>query len=266
MTVARAVLGATIALALVPVTLASPLVPPPGGDANDPWLDADGDSLFGNLNVGAHALLFSDRSLESPSVGELWWNGAKVCVVSDSACAGVPGPKGDKGDPGPAGAPGPAGPSSFVAMSSTSGAVSAPSANSSWLTPRAVAVVSAGDVAHVTANAAFGSQANGGGADLRIFPCYQLAGGAGPLLRIGGGMFGLTAPQGHRSTFGVSGVAQGLPAGTYEFGMCGYSTSPATWNNNEWGYASVIVARASASGAATAPAAAPGDAKGVEPR
>lgn len=263
MTVARAALGAAIALALVPVTFASPLVPPPGGDANDPWLDADGDSLFGNLNVGTNALLFSDRSLESPSVGELWWNGAKICVVSDAACAGVPGPP---GAPGPAGPQGPAGAPSLVAMASTSGGVSAPSANSSWLTPRAVAAVSAGDVAHVTANAAFGSHANGGGVDLRIYPCYQLAGGAGPLLRIGGGMFGLTTPQGHRSTFGVSGVAQGLPAGTYEFGMCGYSTSPATWNNNEWGYASVIVGRASASGMAAASAGAPGDAKGVEPR
>ena len=46
--------------------------------------------------------------------------------------------------------------------------------------------------------------------------------------------------QNQRIPMTVSAVAT-LAAGTYSFGMCGNDGGDGNWNNNEWGYVSVLV-------------------------
>ncbi len=80
-----------------------------GGGELDPWLDANGDTLFGPLNIGLNQLIFNGVPLNSPAAGVLQFGGKAVCVAGDVTCAAV-GPEGPAGPPGPAGADGAAGP------------------------------------------------------------------------------------------------------------------------------------------------------------
>jgi hypothetical protein len=48
-----------------------------------------------------------------------------------------------------------------------------------------------------------------------------------------------------RQVFSISWIYTGLPAGTYEVGMCGNAPSPSSWNYNEFGYIIATVFAAS---------------------
>ncbi len=81
----------------------------------------------------------------------------------------------------------------------------------------------------------------GGGTNLNIYPAYQSSTGTIPL-NVGGGTFGLTVPAGQRHTFPMFYTFTGLAAGTYTFGIAGSSNgTAASWNNNGWGYGSILV-------------------------
>jgi hypothetical protein len=100
------------------------------------------------------------------------------------------------------------------------------------------ATTASGDRVHITAMQALGtSSANASGLDL--FPCYRINSPVGTPSTIGGGMFNIQTTSGTRVPMTVTGVA--VPgAGTFDFGMC-YRTTNTNWNNNEWGYTSILV-------------------------
>jgi hypothetical protein len=98
--------------------------------------------------------------------------------------------------------------------------------------------VATGQRVHVTSHAALGSTAAGGANALNLYICYRLSGGL--ITTVGGGAFGMTAAQNQRHLYGLSAVITGLPAGTYDVGLCG-SSSSTNWNFNEWAYTSAMV-------------------------
>ncbi len=108
-----------------------------------------------------------------------------------------------------------------------------------FVSPITTLTVADGQRVLVTASQALGSTAAGGGTGLDLFIGYRLQGGTG-ISNVGAGVFGLTVPQNQRHLYTLSAVVQ-LPAGIYEFGMTGRSSNPASWNNNEWGYVTVMI-------------------------
>ncbi len=76
--------------------------------------------------------------------------------------------------------------------------------------------------------------------ELGIKPICQNVSPGSPIIELGLGLFGLQVPSNTRITFSVNGVFKNLPAGTYDFGMGGITSSP-NWINSEWGYTSVLV-------------------------
>lgn len=99
-----------------------------------------------------------------------------------------------------------------------------------------VTVNSTADVIYFTGNVTLGSTA--GATSLNYYPAYTFNGGS--VTTQGGGSFGLTCPAGQRLSYGTNFAWTNLAPGTYVFGVAGSSTNFANWNNNEWGYSSVI--------------------------
>ncbi|WP_437758819.1 hypothetical protein [Sorangium sp. So ce1389] len=81
---------------------------------------------------------------------------------------------------------------------------------------------------------------------LNIYMCYQRSrpGPTGPVLEdvqvVGLGMTGGRVPARTRVSFGLSAVITGLPAGTYNIGMCGQTFSE-HWTSNDYGYLSLLL-------------------------
>lgn len=90
----------------------------------------------------------------------------------------------------------------------------------------------------ITASQSFGSSLPGGGTSLDLWIGARPSGGS--LTTFGGGVFGLTVPQGQRQLYTLSAVVT-LPAGTYDVGLAGRSANPGSWNNNEWGYVTAVI-------------------------
>lgn len=153
---------------------------------------------------------------------------------------GAQGPVGPVGPAGATGATGPQGPSGVVGSAFVSGPVIAPTASAAFISPTAQVAVAAGQKVLVTAHAAMGSAAAGGGTQLNLYIGRQPSSG-GAVSAVGNGLFGLTAAQSQRHTFGMSAVITGLPAGTYNFGLAGASANAASWNSNDFGYVTVLV-------------------------
>ncbi len=153
---------------------------------------------------------------------------------------GIQGLTGLTGATGPQGATGPAGPNIAFAGYNSS-ITNAPTAVNAFLSTTVSVTYAAGQKLHVTSNVSLGSNAVGGAGNLNIYVCYQSTVVGSPIVTVGAGIFGLTAAQGQRHTFGISGVITGIPAGTYLVGMCGSSTTFANWNNNEYSYTSVLL-------------------------
>lgn len=99
--------------------------------------------------------------------------------------------------------------------------------------------ISAGQKIFVVSSQSFGSMHANGASGLDIYPGYRPASG-GSVVKVDGGIYGLTVPYGQRHTFSVNAVISGLPAGTYNVGMVYYTQNP-NWNHNEYGYTSVLV-------------------------
>lgn len=160
--------------------------------------------------------------------------------------AGPPGATGATGTTGPVGSIGPTGPSGVIAFASVAGAglvgsggaIGGVNASNAFIGPTVNVTLSAGQRVYMQITKSLGTtQPNAGG--LNVFPCYQPL--AGALTTQGGGIFGLAVVATLRINVDMNYVYSGLAAGTYTLGMCGSSTSSANWNNNEWGYLSVMV-------------------------
>jgi hypothetical protein len=150
---------------------------------------------------------------------------------------------GPAGPQGIQGIQGPAGPTGVITFVTTAGFGLNPTAVIGFMGPTVNVTLAAGQRAHMVAERAFGSTAAGGANNLNIYPCYQNTAG-GAITTVNLGIFGLTAAQNERKTFGVNVVYANLAAGTYTVGMCGNVPAPgvpANWNNNEWGYISALV-------------------------
>lgn len=87
-----------------------PVVAPPGVGPQDPWVDARGDSMYGDLYLRGHTLWFDDVALQLNQDGRLTLDGNLICFVGESACLGIKGDRGLAGPRGVQGAMGPVGP------------------------------------------------------------------------------------------------------------------------------------------------------------
>jgi len=156
---------------------------------------------------------------------------------------GAQGPAGPQGPQGPIGPTGPAGPS-VSSIGTNSNGVAVVGTTIAFFNPNGLVTVTVtGPTQKVVmfTEQAFGSIVAGGAGGLNIYPCYRSTVAGSTTFTIGGGMFGLTAVQNSRHVYSVSGMVTNLIAGTYQVGMCGNSSVPATWNNNEWGYTTAMV-------------------------
>lgn len=161
--------------------------------------------------------------------------------------AGPAGPQGMNGVPGPAGPAGPQGPTGVVSALFASAGGTDPNSlapnTTGFVGPTVNATVTAGQKLHVTTHKGMGSTVAGGANGLKIWVCslsVDAPAGTAPNV-VGGGIFGLAVPQNTRLSFGIGGLVQGLPAGTYQVGMCANVPTPADWNSNEFGYTTVLV-------------------------
>jgi len=156
---------------------------------------------------------------------------------------GAPGQQGIQGPQGPQGAAGPQGPQGPAGAGGgtfTAGATATISSSLNFITFPLNVSITAGQRILIMSHAGLGATGTAAN-NLSIFPGYRQAGGAGVPIAIGGGIFGLTCPANQRQIYSISGTTPPLAAGTYEVGMVGSSAAPANWNNNEWGYTTVII-------------------------
>lgn len=92
------------------VVTAEPLLPNPAAAA-DPWLDVEGDKMFGDIDVDEFGIKFANGKLSGSSQAPgLRFNGVALCIANDPACKGPKGDPGDRGAVGPQGEPGTQGP------------------------------------------------------------------------------------------------------------------------------------------------------------
>lgn len=122
-----------------------------------------------------------------------------------------------------------------------SGGGTTPTGSTQFLSPYVTVTVSAGQTVLITATQSFGTTIAAGAGSLDLFPAYRVNGSGAVPSTLGGGMFNLSVLQNMRIPMTVSGVVTGLAAGTYDFGMAGDDDGNGNWNNNEWGYISVMV-------------------------
>ncbi len=170
--------------------------------------------------------------------------------VGPPGMVGPTGPAGPQGATGAAGAVGPAGPSGVVVTVNANGLGVTPALGTTFafIGVTAQAVVAAGQSVTVVSSKALGSNAVGGGANLRLTVCRQsTAVGAvptdatGATSGFGDAMDGLRVSQTTRLSFSMSSIFKNLPAGTYNFGLCGFLTAASTWDSNEWSHTTVVV-------------------------
>lgn len=99
------------------------LTPPMGAGTVDPWVDAQGDEMFGDLDVGSNAIIVDGTQLRSLSAATLNFGVKQVCLAADPACVGPTGPTGAAGPAGPQGVAGPMGPQGIAGPTGPQGAV-----------------------------------------------------------------------------------------------------------------------------------------------
>jgi hypothetical protein len=157
---------------------------------------------------------------------------------------GPVGATGAAGATGATGATGPAGPQGVVTALYTS----AFGGNSGGVITTTdfigatvqITVTSSSQKVLVIADKALGSTVAGGASGLNIYIGYKLSTGTS-VNTVGGGIFGLQVSQNTRNVFSISGIITGLAPGTYIVGMAGVTTTPANWNNNEYGYVTAVL-------------------------
>ncbi|MFO0616685.1 MAG: collagen-like protein [Polyangiaceae bacterium] len=157
---------------------------------------------------------------------------------------GSTGPQGPQGPMGTAGAMGPA---ALVRTAYASGTTTAPVdsllGNFSFISaPVSVVTTGFGNFIEVRAEASLGSTTAGGANNLTLSICRQDA-GMGALIELSNYIGDLRVAQNTRVPFAL--VARfALPAGTYSFGLCGFTSvtgEGAKWNNNDRSRTTVVV-------------------------
>ena len=165
---------------------------------------------------------------------------------------GAPGMTGATGATGATGPAGPAGPSGVVLTVNVDGSGASPTVTAggtfAFLAVTAQATVAANQSVTVVSSKALGSGAAGGATNLRLTVCRQstVVGSAittatGATSGFGDAMDTLRVPQNTRLPFTMSSIFKNLPAGTYNFGLCGYLTAASTWDSNDWSHTTVQV-------------------------
>jgi hypothetical protein len=118
------------------------------------------------------------------------------------------------------------------------GAAPYPSSTLAFISDPVIITITAGQKVFVTSSRAMGGYTAAN--NLNIFPAYQSVEPGSAIQNLSLGIDGMEVPANTRITFSISGIFKDLPAGTYRFGMSGYSSSP-NWVNCEWSYTSVLV-------------------------
>ncbi|MCB0179737.1 MAG: hypothetical protein KDI62_16005 [Anaerolineae bacterium] len=107
-----------------------------------------------------------------------------------------------------------------------------------FLAPPAQVTVMNGQRVVVHSTKAMGSTMANGGLGLTTYICYRQVGGA--IVSVGQSIFGVRVPTGTRVPISLSTVIEGLN-GTYDVGLCGFSTQPTSWNDNAYGYTAALI-------------------------
>lgn len=158
--------------------------------------------------------------------------------------AGLPGPQGPEGPPGPVGDPGPigpAGPPGIIAAHTVSGLGKTLGHVPDFISPIASFTVAPGQRVLISSQTTLGSSyTHDGGLGLQLHPCYRAA-GSQTRPRIIGALDGIRLPEFTAIPFSVSGVTPADLEGPYDFGMCGWSTSPETWVSGLPGITTILV-------------------------
>lgn len=106
--------------------------------------------------------------------------------------------------------------------------------------PQATITVTSGQKVLVTAHKTLGSYSTvDGGIGLSLWICYKQIPN-GTLTQVGVGALNLRVPTNTRALFGLSAVIEGLN-GTYEVGLCGFTSNLASWNDNNAGYTTALI-------------------------
>jgi hypothetical protein len=155
---------------------------------------------------------------------------------------GAMGPRGPTGADGAAGPAGPQGSPASMAMYRASGFGQEPQLTTDFIGPTLIVTIAGGQKIHLVADKAFGTMQAGGAHDLNLAACSKSTAPGASIASDGDGIWGLTMAPGMRSMFGINWVFEGLPAGTYEIGMCGQSSEPESWDSDEYGVVSAFVA------------------------
>jgi hypothetical protein len=160
---------------------------------------------------------------------------------------GAPGQQGEQGlqgplgPTGPTGPVGPQGPSGVTNAVTVAGQSTTPPATLGFIATRATVAVGVGERVLVDSSASLGAGASGA-QGLNLALCVRSTAANSAITTIRSEILGLTAAPDSRQLYSLSAVANGLTAGTYEFGLCG--TAPAnTWTSNDWSYTTVMVFR-----------------------
>jgi hypothetical protein len=132
----------------------------------------------------------------------------------------------------------PAGNSGGVAVVTATGFGLNPASWLNFIGPTAAVTVTGGEILSVTSQKVLGSVAAGGGVGLKLDICYRSAGGS--IVNAGQWLENLRVPSGTRIVFTLN-AALTLPAGVYDVGMCGLSTSFTSWNDNVAGRTTVLI-------------------------
>lgn len=129
----------------------------------------------------------------------------------------------------------------LVNILNNSGNGNAPTASNAFIGPTQSSVtITAGQKVYVTVSKALGSTVAGGGVALDLYMGYQLSSATTPTV-VGNGIFDNRCAQNTRQVYTMTWCFTGLAAGTYTFGMVGNSTTPSSWNSNEFGYITTMV-------------------------
>jgi hypothetical protein len=154
---------------------------------------------------------------------------------------GTQGPQGPAGPTGPIGPVGPQGPSGVSNAVTVAGQSATPSATLGFIATRPTVAVGIGERVLVESSASLGAGASGAdGLDLAL--CARSTAAGSQITTIRSEILGLTAAPNSRQLYSLSAVHSGLTAGSYEFGLCGRSSSSA-WTSNDWSYTTVMVLR-----------------------
>lgn len=158
---------------------------------------------------------------------------------------GAPGPAGPQGAAGPAGpqgVAGPAGATGVVTMVRVSGTGPAPSASWDFLATPASVTVDTGQRVLVMSSRVLGSTVAGGASSLDMDICRRSTAAGSTIVTSGmGGLYGVRVAQDTRVPMSLTMYLSGMPAGTYQVGLCGKSAQAASWNYNEYSYTVAMV-------------------------